>query len=551
VTSLHLLGADRRLLIGLVALAAAAGGPLQARATQASPSPGERLYLTGVAHGGEGVPAVVQGDLRVSSTEMPCANCHRRSGWAGAEGSITVAPVTGAALFAPVTRGGQEMGTLRTTGPGTRPAYTDATLLRAIREGIDPNGRVLAPAMPRYGLGDADGAALIAHLRSLSATPPPGITGSEVHLATITSPGVKAADRQAMLDVLRAFVRDKNAGTRYETRRRERGPWDMKQHYDTYRSWTLHEWELTGAPAGWPAQLAALYEAQPVFALVGGIVDEDWTPVHEFAERFRVPVILPQTPLPAARAPSEGFYTLYFSRGLALEADTLVERLSQGPFLQVLQLSRCGAPGQAAARRVSERMPERLEVATKCFDGTAPLAEGFWDGIPAGTALALWLDAADAATVIPTLPASLGAVYLSSTLLGADLPRPPAALGDRTMLLQPFVPPGDLERHAWRALAWLKAKGLSGRSPQVAINALYAPLLVAEALTHPKALVSREYFVERIEGMAARSPNRSAYPETVFGPQRRFGSAGCYVLQIPASPDVPYRKVGEWTVPRL
>ena len=32
------------------------------------------------------------------------------------EGSILVAPVTGAALFAPVTRGGREMGNLRTTG---------------------------------------------------------------------------------------------------------------------------------------------------------------------------------------------------------------------------------------------------------------------------------------------------------------------------------------------------------------------------------------------------------------------------------------------------
>jgi hypothetical protein len=549
VIRLHLLNADYRTLVGWVALGVAAGGPLAARAAQARPSQGERLYLTGVAHDGAGVPAVVQGDLRVTSTEMPCASCHRRSGWAGAEGSITVAPITGAALFAPVTRGGREMGTLRTTGPGTRPAYTDTTLLRAIRQGIDPAGRALAPAMPRYELGDADGAALIAHLRSLSAAPAPGVTASEVHLATVTSPGVEAAERQAMLDVLRAFVRDKNAGTRQETRRRERGPWDMKAHYGTYRNWTLHEWELTGAPSGWHAQLAALYEAQPVFALVGGIVDEDWTPVHEFSERFRVPAILPQTPLPAASGPSEGFYTLYFSRGLALEADTLVDRLSQAPLVRVLQLSRCGAPGEAAARRVSERMRGRREVGSHCLGGTGPRAWDVRQGIPAGTVVVLWLDAADTATVIPALPASC-TVYLSSTLLGAGLPRPPAALADRTLLLQAFVPPADLEQHAWRALAWLKAKGLSNGPPQVAINALYASLLVAEALTHAKALVSRESFVELIEGMAARSPNRSAYPESVFGPQRRFGSSGCYVLQIPSSPAVPYRKVGEWTVPR-
>ena len=197
-------------------------------------------------------------------------------------------------------------------------------------------------------------------------------------------------------------------------------------------------------------------------------------------------------------------------------------------------------------------MPERLAVATRCFDGNPPQGRGSLERDPGGHGDGpLAGRGGRPRRSIPTLPASSGAVYLSSTLLGADLPRPPAALADRTLLLQAFVPAGELERHAWRALAWLKARGLADRSPQVAINALYAALLVAEALTHPKALVSREYFVEFIEGMAARSPNRSAYPETVFGPQRRFGSAGCYVLQVPASPDLPYRKVGEWTVPRL
>lgn len=544
MTSLRRPRAERPWLV-LAALGAALA---HAQPPAPSPSAGERLYRTGLAQGGQGVPAIVQGDLRVSSTDMPCASCHRRSGWAGAESSISVAPVTGAALFAPVTRGGREMGTLRTAGPGTRPAYTEATLLRAIREGVDPAGRVLSPAMPRYALEDADGAGLVAHLRSLSAAPPPGVTGSELHLATITTPGVSAADRQAVLDVLRAYVRDKNAGTRQETRRRERGPWDMKQHYSAYRDWTLHEWELTGPPAGWPAQLAELYRREPVFALLGGIADQDWTPVHEFAEAFHVPVVLPQTPLPADRTADESFFTLYFSRGVALEADRLVERLAQARAPQLWQLSRCETPGQAAAARVAARIPAGTRMTTRCLDHAAAPTADIWEGaLPPGTVLALWLNASDVAALLPTLPASIGDVYLSSTLLGDDRPRPPAALGDRLLLLHPFVPPGDLERHAGRALAWLKAKGLAARP--VAINALLAPLLAAEALTHPRALDSREYFVERVEAMAARSPTRSAYPETVFGPKRRFASAGCYVLGIPASPDTPYRKVGEWFVP--
>lgn len=539
------------LALGLTAFATAVAAASVDRVGDVPWSPGERFYLTGEGPDGGPVSAVVQGDLEVRSTDMPCANCHRRSGWAGAEGSVAVPPVAGPVLFAPVTQGGREMGMVRTTGQGTRPAYDESTLLRAIRHGVDAGGRVLSATMPRYALSEAGGAALVSYLKSLGAGQVDGVTASEIHLATITTPGVDAADREAVLSVLRAYVRDKNAGTRLETRRRERGPWDMKAHYENYRNWTLHVWELKGPSSGWPAQLEALYRAQPVFALVGGITDERWSAVHEFAERFRVPVILPQTPLPADGPAIAGFYTMYFSRGVALEADTLVERLSREPVSHVAQVSRCGTPGHSASLRVREALSAKATVTAVCVELPAPLGDGLeGDAIPAGAALVLWLGLEDVAAVAAVVPASVGAVYLSSTLVGADSVERVRPIGDHTLLLHPFVPPDDFTRHAWRALTWLKGRGLSPRSRQVAANALYAALLAAESLTHPGTLDSREYFIERIEAMAARSPNRSAYPETIFGTQRRFGSAGCYVLQVPASEGGPHRMVGQWTVPR-
>jgi hypothetical protein len=149
------------------------------------------------------------------------------------------------------------MGSPRTTGPGTRPAYTDATAAaRCATVSIRRAGPVVLDA--RYTLGDEDGAALATYLRSLSAAPPPGVDDATVHLATIITPGVSASRRASMLDVLRTYVRHKNAGTRNETARRERGPWDMRQHYENYRSWVLHEWNLQGGPGEWAAQLAEL-----------------------------------------------------------------------------------------------------------------------------------------------------------------------------------------------------------------------------------------------------------------------------------------------------
>jgi hypothetical protein len=532
--------------LALIALAVLGGAVRSALAD--ARSAGERFYLTGLGASGRVATAVVQGDLRVTSAEMPCAGCHRRSGWAGSEGTLTVAPVAAPALFAPVTRGSRELGAVRTSGAGTRPAYTDETLLRAVREGIDAGGRPLAPAMPRYALGDEDASSLVEHLRSLSAAPPPGLTPSEVHLATVTSQEVDAADRQAVLEVLRAFVRDKNAGTRNETRRRERGPWDMRQHYDAYRGWVLHEWELKGPASAWPAQLARLYEAEPVFALVAGAV-EVAAPLHEFAERNRVPLVLPQTPVPAVKPPGDSFYALYFSRAAALEADLLVQRVARGGVRRLLQIARCGS-ADAAVVRVAQNLPSGIENVTRCWaepveGGPRPL-----DPAAAETAVALWLDAATAGRAIDGLPAATRAVFVSSSFAGGRPLRFDAAFAQRVLLLESQVPEPDLDRHAGRSLAWLKARGLSHLPTRVALNALYSMLLVAEALSHPTALVSREYFVERIVGMAARSPHRSAYPEVAFGPQRRFGSAGGYLLEVSPSPEGVYRKVGEWTVPR-
>jgi hypothetical protein len=529
----------RLVLSGLIA-------PTAATAAEPALSAGERLYRSGATAHGSGVPAVVQHDIRVTSMEMPCAGCHRRSGWGAAEGSVVVPPVAAPALFAPVTKGGREMGTLRDSGPGTRPAYTDATLLRAIREGTDAGGRPLLATMPRYALGDADAAALVAYLRSLSAVPPEGVTESELHLAIITSPGVPAAERQAALDVLRAFVTDKNAETRNESGRRERGPWDMKAHYRGFRSWRLHEWELRGPSSEWTGQLEALYAAQPIFAVIGGVVDRGWAPVHEFAERHRLPVLLPQTPLPAVRPASESFYTFYHSRGVELEADALVEHLARGPARRLLQLSRCGDPGQAAAARVVARSPERLRVESRCLgpgDSPQEAVRALEPGLP----LVLWLAATDAAAALSAFAASAEAVYLSATLLGSEQPRVPAAIADRALLLQPFVAGAELDRHAGRALAWLRAKGLAAGSPRVAVNTLYAAVLAADALKHATSLASREYFVERVEAMASSSAIRPAYPEWVFGPERRFGSEKCEVARLPADARARHGEAKAWT----
>jgi hypothetical protein len=50
----------------------------------------------------------------------------------------------------------------------------------------------------------------------------------------------------------------------------------------------------------------------------------------------------------------------------------------------------------------------------------------------------------------------------------------------------------------------------------------------------PRTLASRELLVERLEHMAARSPQRSAYPSISFDAAHHFGSAAFRTVKLAA-----------------
>jgi hypothetical protein len=541
-------------LVATIASTRFAAPAPQAHPADDRTSAGQRIYLHGTSASGAPFDAIVQGDLRVAGTTVPCVNCHRRSGWGTAEGPVNVPPVVASALFQPVTQGAPQIHT-RTTGAGTRPAYSAESLLRLLREGIDPAGRTVSPTMPRYDISDSDGAALVAYLRRLGQVPPAGVTESSVHLATIVTAGVAIETRESLLEVLRTYVQRINAETRYEARRRERGPWDM-QHYENYRDWVLHVWTLANPPDTWPSQLEELYREEPVFAIVGGISDTDWTPIHEFSGRHGIPVVLPQAVLSPVDGSPNGFYSFYFSGGVAVEARALAQYLAGGErALPPLQISRCDNTGRAAATAFIAASKERVPR-TECIAEGTDLSGLDWRGLLRGVSstLVLWLDSRDLAALASVVrqPAfdQVDEIYLSSTLLGRDVKRVPPELAARGVLLHPSVAPDDFERHAWRLLAWIKANGLAPADKRVAVNALFAATLVGDALNVPRTLDSREYFVERIEHMAGRSPSRSEYPSVSFDPRRRIASLGCSLLKMPAAPGGGFRKVAPWFVPQ-
>ncbi|MFM0390178.1 c-type cytochrome, partial [Paraburkholderia dipogonis] len=220
-----------------------------------------------------------------------CMNCHRRSGLGSREGNNNIPPITDRYLVHPRVENPEEFDLPYIPGMRTnREPYTDATIARAIREGLDSEGKPLSNLMPQYALNDTDMAALIGYLKRLDRRRPAGVTDTVLHFATIITPDADPVKRRGMLDVLKQYFDDKNVfplGATPPLRS------SRKMMFMVNRRWELHVWELNGPPSTWHEQLRRYLAEQPVFAVLSGLGGKNWAPVHEFCEQEAVPCLFP------------------------------------------------------------------------------------------------------------------------------------------------------------------------------------------------------------------------------------------------------------------
>jgi hypothetical protein len=511
------------------------------------------------------MPAFIRGDVEVDSSAFSCSSCHLRAGLGSFEGGVVTPPTTGNKLYKPYRRppslndipdqAGRYIYAKTVT---ERPAYTRESLATAMRFGTDPAGQVFNDIMPRYPLSDGDMSILISYLEALSAEPSPGASSSEFNFATIIGDDVSQEDRQALLLPLQQFIGQKNQQMAIYNDFIKFGyspTIDMKY---AFRNATLDVWELKGPPETWPGQLAAYNSKKPVFAVLGGIANGDWRPIHDFCEAERLPCLFPITDYPVVS--ETAWYTYYFNKGYAQEGEAValyLHRLetlpAETPILQIIEDS---PAGKALASGFQKKWDELERPAVTTLTLTASQLA---DGVELGRLLTqhkpgvllLWTSAA----LLPGLPTLLGQlsapgmVFVSSSYLGKQTTGIPETVRDRVYItypyrLTPYVGPktGGFDsrvpllasardfgnrRIASRSAAMLQQATLQG------LNRIYDNLYrdhLLDIMSMQMDLIVRDY--ERFS----------------FGPGQRYVSKGCYIIQLGPGAEPALLPRSEWVI---
>lgn len=515
---------------GALAMKLALLGVLLAADARGQGGAGERLYREGALPSGKPLRGVREAGVGVEGLAAACATCHRRSGLGSWEGQIVMPPITGAFLARAGSHNVDEHAT-------SRGAYTDASLARAIRDGVDPQGRMLTWLMPRYRLDDATMATLVGYLHSLGSAAEPGVEFDTLHFATITTPDADPIARRATLDVLQQFFADKNAGYRGESRPLQSTRGVM---YRVSRKWQLHVWELTGAPDTWDAQLQAHQTQTPVFAVISGVGGRTWAPIHRFCEREALPCLFPNVDGPPVA--EKDVYPIYFSRGVGLEAQLIARQLKGRPG-RVVQVFRDGDLGEDAAKALEAAAPTLRFSSRRLGPGT--LTQALAD-VGAQDALVLWLRPGDLAG-LPAPPTQT--VFVSGLLGGLEHAPLNAAWRAVARLSYPFDLPEARQVRMNFPLGWFNVRHLAVVDERVQTDTYLACAILSEALGHMQESFVRDLLIERVESMVEHRLVNGYYPRLGLAPGQRFASKGGSFVRFAQADGPRVEPVGGWIVP--
>jgi ABC-type branched-subunit amino acid transport system substrate-binding protein len=557
-TSIYLCAIVAILFCGMPGTSLTVTGVMAAQLDQSTSGISERIYREGILPSGKPLQAVIKNDISVPGTTFACASCHLRSGIGSNEGGVVTPPINGTRLYQALDASSKVYEKKYFPVSKLRPAYTDITLATAIRDGIDPAGRVLNPVMPRYRLNDDEMSYLVAYLKSLSARFSAGVTDESIKFATVISEDVPSADRDAMVIPLENYMSQKNnLASMYKTNQRAARMVDtmLASKELAFKKLSLSRWVLKGSPETWRSQLEEYYRKEPVFALLGGITPGSWKPIHDFSEANRVPCLFPQTNFPVIS--DNDWYTLYLSKGYYQEGESAARFLNaKGDFLKggsVVQIVRDSPDGKALSTgfmetwqdlghhalvtlNVKAGVPLSAEYIQEVLTHEKPAAVIIWDGP----------DSIPAVSYIAASAYKPGFVLLSGSYFGKNIWSLPDTVRDMTMITYPYRLPQDDAKFNNHLVPYMRGLQLQDDTRPIANRTYPVIQLLTQALMDMRGNYYRDNFFDVISMMPDQVT--PAYERLSFGPGQRYASKGCYIVQVGKGPKPELVRMSEWVI---
>lgn len=478
---------------------------------------GKQIYLKGEGGAGDITAALGASDLELPATSFSCSNCHGLRGEGTREGGLQPPAVTWAALTAPANS---------PLSGRKRPAYNEATLARAISEGLDPLGNRLHPGMPHYKMSASQMSDLIAYLKKigLESDAETGVSNDKIRVgAALPVTGPLAQVGEDIKSAMAAYFNEVNSQGGVYGRRVELVTEDSR-----------------GEAQGTEEAMRRLIEKAGVFALVGSYEPKDSRVANEFLRKSEVALIGPVTLSPSTGSVPNPFI-FYLLPSFSDQARSLVDFIGTEGM----------RPGHAPARRIAvvytddsfDRdaiaglksqvtlysmaivgehvyVPGKLKaaVAVEEFSRTRPDFIFFFGNAADFQSLANEMSRAK-------VEAGLAS---SAVMIGRGAFSLPAEVAGRTYLSYPGSIPSKDDFSEF--LSVMQKSGVALRNVAFQATAFAAAKVFVEALKSSGKQLSRPVLVKSLEQL--QNYRTGVTPPVTFGPNRRVGAAGSYIVGI-------------------
>jgi ABC-type branched-subunit amino acid transport system substrate-binding protein len=473
---------------------------------------GKAFYLRGESASGQEITAMM-GEIDVPASTLTCAGCHGNKGEGITEGGVTAGNMTWAFLTKPYGHADD--------GGRKHPPFTESSFVRLMTAGLDPAGNKVAVAMPTYRMPQEDMANLIAYLKRIETDTDPGVTDTSIVLGTVLPEKAALTGlAQSMGDVLQAYFAEINSRGGIYNRKIEL----RVMHGDS---------KLT------VPNMRRLIDDDQVFAIVSGLTAGAEDGVAALTHEKEVPFIGPSTLLPQRGLPLNR-YIFYLLPGLKEQGRALVKFAAKKNDVSKARVA-IVAPDLEFNRNIALAVDEQMKklrwnsVSTTYYARDRFSAEQFVNELnQKGVDTVFFLGSGVEAGALLKEAQTVGwtpSLYMLGSLVGKNVADVVSVkMKDKVFFAFPTVPADVSAAGASEYRGLLQRNKLNSTHAAAQAATIAAAKILVHALELCGKDLSRERLITTLEGLYEY--DTGLLPKITFGPNRRIGALGAYVVTI-------------------